>query len=112
MENVHIGASPDSGTKCVEVSEIRDPKNHISIGILQGYPYLTALLGFIIREFIWDIPILIFAYVPFLGALREGRVGACKVSRDAKTLSLRNTVEARKLEHQYPHALKVEYRGS
>ena len=24
----------------------------------------------------------------------------------------RFTVEARKLEHQYPHALKVEYRGS
>ena len=35
---------------------------------------ILALLGFIVRGFIWDIPILIFAYVLFLGpSILEGR---------------------------------------
>ena len=40
----------------------RCPQKHISRSILWGCPYLV--MGFIIRGFIWDIPILIFAYVP------------------------------------------------
>ena len=45
------------------------PKKHISIRHkhLKGISLYT-LLGFIITGFIWDIPILIFAYVLF-GAL-------------------------------------------
>ena len=37
------------------------------------------------------------------------RVQGCRVSG---LRALEITVEARKLEHQHPHALKVEYRGS
>ena len=28
-------------------------------------------MGFILRGFVWDIPILMFAYVPFLGPYEE-----------------------------------------
>ena len=32
--------------------------------------------------------------------------------KELRFIMLRVTAEARKLEHQYPHALKVKYRGS
>ena len=48
----------------------RDPESISSISILWGYPYLI-ILGFILREFIWDIPILSFAYVLFWGTICE-----------------------------------------
>ena len=41
------------------------PQKHISINIL--YRDIPTLLGLIIRGFRRDIPILSFAYVPFLG---------------------------------------------
>ena len=50
----------------------RDPKKHISINILKAIP---TLLGFIIRGFIWDIPILIFAYVLFWGPNKDSCLG-------------------------------------
>ena len=46
----------------------RCPQKHISRSILWGCPYLV--MGFIIRGFIWDIPILIFAYVLFCGPIK------------------------------------------
>ena len=42
----------------------RDPKAHKHKHLIRDIP---TLLGFMIRGFIWDIPILVFAYVVFLG---------------------------------------------
>ena len=43
------------------------PQKHISISFFYGD--IPTLLGFFIRGFIWDIPILIFAYVLFWGPM-------------------------------------------
>ena len=42
----------------------RGPKKHTNIRILEGYPYP---IGLHCKVFIWDIPSLVFAYVPFFG---------------------------------------------
>ena len=44
---------------------VQGPKKHTSISLV--YKDVPALWGFIVRGFIWDIPILIFAYVLLLG---------------------------------------------
>ena len=41
-----------------------------------------------------------------------GLLVSAKETPSLKALALDLTVEARKLEHQYPHALKVKYKGS
>ena len=51
-----------------------------------------------------------------LGSLGMTDRSSSKLSISSPMLISKNTheliVEARKLEHRYPHALKVEYRGS
>ena len=49
-----------------EARSLKGPKKHISMSILWGYPYL---IGLHYKGFIGDIPILIFSYVLFWGAL-------------------------------------------
>ena len=77
------------------------------------------------RGFIWDIPILIFAYVLLLGPMKNPLEPQAPYTlkpnpQTRKPLNpphRKNTqipkplkVEARKLE-QYPHALKLKYKG-
>ena len=43
------------------------PKRDMSISIFEGYAYMPISGGFIIRGFIWDIPLRLFASVLFFG---------------------------------------------
>ena len=43
----------------------QEPKKDISIRYISMYRDIPTLLGLMIRRFVWDIPILFFAYVLF-----------------------------------------------
>ena len=48
-------------------------------------------MGFILREFIWDIPVLLFAYVLFLGPY-SGRSGGSTQTLNLGTLTLNQVI--------------------
>ena len=77
------------------------PKKHISISILWGYPYL---IGFHYKGVYMGRPYPYFCLCAFWGPNPP--------IPPPPTLPRRSTVEARKLEHRYPHAPKVSYRES